>query len=124
MTYQNKPDSIDFVLGITSKDISMTKRDAKGEIKNPKSKYLDWWVFGLGFKPGQNCIISTYRLRNVKTDLYLSRVQKIAIHEIGHNMGLDHCETEECVMQDAVESIKTVDLEGYELCGKCRQKIE
>ncbi len=121
---KNKPDSIDFVLGITSKDISTTKRDNNGNIKKPKSKYLDWGIFGLGYKPGSSCIISTYRLQSVTTNIYLSRIQKIAIHELGHNMGLNHCETEGCVMQDAVESVKTIDLEGYELCKKCRQRIK
>lgn len=121
---KNKPDTIDYVLGITSKDISTTMRDSQGNIKIPKSKYLDWGVFGLGYKPGGSCMISTFRLYSVKEQLYLSRIQKIAVHEIGHNMGLDHCETKQCVMQDAVESIKTVDLEGSKLCKRCHHKIE
>ena len=120
---QNRPDSIDYLLGITSKDISTTKRDSNGNIKQPESKYLDWGIFGLGYKPGVSCVISTYRLNNGKSDLLISRVQKIAVHEIGHNMGLDHCETEKCVMQDAVETITTVDAEGFELCEKCYKKL-
>jgi len=120
---ENRPDSISFILGITSKDISTTKRGSDGNIKTPKSKYIDWGIFGLGYKPGESCIISTYRLKNIKADLFISRVQKISVHEIGHNMGLDHCDIEKCVMQDAVETIKTVDLEGYELCKKCINKI-
>ena len=119
----NRPDSINYLIGITSKDISTTKRDSKGNIKQPESKYLDWGIFGLGYKPGVSCVISTYRLNNVKSDLFISRVQKIAVHEIGHNMGLDHCETEKCVMQDAVETITTVDTEGFELCEKCHRKL-
>ena len=121
--FQNRPDSIDYLLGITSKDISTTKRDSKGNIRQPKSKYLDWGIFGLGYKPGVSCVISTYRLNNGKSDLLISRVQKIAVHEIGHNMGLDHCETEKCVMQDAVETISTVDNEGFELCERCYKKL-
>ncbi|WP_109098298.1 matrixin family metalloprotease [Aquimarina sp. AU58] len=120
---KSRPDSIGFILGITSKDISTTKRGSDGNIKKPKSKYTDWGVFGLGYKPGTSCIISTFRLRNVKTDLFISRVQKISVHEIGHNLGLDHCETEKCVMQDAVETISTVDSEGFKLCEKCYRKI-
>ena len=120
---QNRPDSIDYILGITSKDISTTKRDSKGNIRQPELKYLDWGIFGLGYKPGVSCVISTHRLKNGKSDLLISRVQKIAVHEIGHNMGLDHCETEKCVMQDAVETITTVDSEGFELCEKCYKKL-
>jgi archaemetzincin len=121
---KNRPDSIGFVLGIIiSKDIFTTKRDSDENIKNPKLKYADWGVFGLGYKSGTSCIISTFRLRNVKTDLFISRVQKISVHEIEHNLGLDHCETEKCTMQDAIETISTVDYKGYKLCEKCYQKI-
>ena len=119
----NRPDSIDYVLGITSKDISTTKRNSDGTIKTPISKYTDWGIFGLGYRPGKSCVISTHRLFTNKKNVLISRVQKIAVHEIGHNMDLSHCEVEKCVMNDAVETIKTVDAEGYDLCAKCFHKI-
>ena len=119
----NRPDSIDYVIGITSKDISTTKKDSNGNTKEPKFKYLDWGIFGLGYLPGVSCVISTFRLKHTNSEVFMSRVQKIAVHEIGHNMGLDHCKTEKCVMQDAVETIATVDNEGFELCQKCNKKI-
>lgn len=119
----NLPDSIDYVIGITAKDISTTVREVNGKIKKPQSKYKDWGIFGLGYRPGVSCIISTFRLKHSNREIYLSRIQKVAIHEIGHNMGLHHCETEKCVMQDAVESIKTVDKEGFELCESCLSKF-
>jgi len=120
---KNRPGSIDYILGITSKDISTTKRDSNGNIKTPRSKYIDWGIFGLGYKPGKSCIISTHRLRTANTNLYISRIQKISVHEIGHNMALNHCEVDKCVMNDAVETIKTVDSESYELCEKCLKRI-
>jgi archaemetzincin len=120
---KQRPDSIDYIIGITSKDISITKRNAQGDIKKPESKYSDWGIFGLGYKPGNSCVVSTFRIKNVKASLFKSRLQKISIHEIGHNMGLDHCKTEKCVMQDAVESINTVDLANFELCSSCLSKI-
>ncbi|MFV0530786.1 MAG: matrixin family metalloprotease [Flavobacteriales bacterium] len=120
---ENKPDSVDYILGITSKDISTTKRNTEGNIKEPESKYLDWGIFGLGYKPGRSCIISTFRLKNTSQKLFFDRIQKIAVHEIGHNMGLNHCETNNCVMQDAVETIKTVDFANKELCSKCKSNI-
>ena len=46
---KNKPDSIDYIIGLTSNDISTTKRDNQGRVKQPFSKYTDWGVFGLGF---------------------------------------------------------------------------
>lgn len=56
--------------------------------------------------------------------LFFSRLKKICIHEVGHNLGLPHCTTNKCVMQDAVETIKTVDNESEELCAECRLKIK
>ena len=120
---ENRQDSIDIVIGITTKDISTTKRDARGKVKSPKSKYLDWGIFGLGNNPGNSCVISTFRLHTANANLFMSRIQKIAVHEIGHTMGLDHCETDNCVMQDAVETINTIDNEGYQLCERCSEKI-
>lgn len=120
---ENIPDSINYVIGVTAKDISTTVRDVNDKIKEPQSKYKDWGIFGLGYRPGVSCVISTYRLKHSNREKYLSRIQKVAIHEIGHNMGLKHCETDKCVMQDAVESIKTVDNEGFELCKKCLNKL-
>ncbi|MFD2914725.1 matrixin family metalloprotease [Psychroserpens luteus] len=117
------PDSIDYIIGITSKDISTTKRNTNGDIKTPESKYSDWGIFGLGYKPGKSCVVSTFRIKNVEASLFKSRLQKISVHEIGHNMGLDHCKTEKCVMQDAVESINTVDVANFELCPNCHHKI-
>lgn len=49
---ENKPDSIDIVLGLINKDISTTKRDKDGNVKKPESKYLDWGIYGLGYRPG------------------------------------------------------------------------
>lgn len=118
-----RPDSIDYVIGITAKDISTTKRIANGAIKKPESKYTDWGIFGLGYRPGKSCVISTFRLQNTDSETFYSRVQKISIHEIGHNLGLKHCDTDKCVMQDAVETINTVDSVGFELCALCFKQI-
>lgn len=38
---KNKVDSLDFILGLTSKDISVTKKDKRGKVKNPTYKYGD-----------------------------------------------------------------------------------
>ncbi|MFZ6014025.1 MAG: hypothetical protein ACOYXT_27035 [Bacteroidota bacterium] len=48
----HKPDYIGVMLAITEKDISVTKRDILGNIKKPKSKYLDWGVFWLWLSTG------------------------------------------------------------------------
>lgn len=120
---RNKPAGTDHLLGMTHSDISTTKRDKDRKILTPEYKYRDWGIFGLGYKPGPSCIVSTYRLQHPNKDIFISRVKKVSIHEIGHNLGLDHCETADCVMRDAVEKIQTIDSVGYGLCSKCKTKI-
>lgn len=121
---EEKPDSVDFIIGLTSKDISITKRDKRGNIKKPETKYADWGIFGLGFRPGPSCVVSIHRIQNPDKALFIERFKKICIHEIGHNMGLKHCDSDEnCVMRDAAETIKTVDRVKLSLCTDCKLKI-
>lgn len=119
-----RPDSVDFVIGLTTSDISTTKRDASGAVKKPEYKYQDWGIFGLGYCPGSSCIVSTFRYKTGDTKLFHSRFKKICIHELGHNLGLPHCDSgEPCVMKDAAETIKTIDSVELELCKKCWNKL-
>lgn len=87
-------------LGFTSTDISTTK-----------GGNLDSGIMGLGFCPGNACIVSSYRVRNK------SNVYKIAIHELGHTLGLPHCSNTLCYMQDAKG--KDITGRGKYLCSKC-----
>ena len=41
--------------------------------------------------------------------LFAERFSKVVIHELGHALGLSHCETPGCVMRDAEGKISTVD---------------
>lgn len=116
----------DHVIGLTSKDISTTKySDFKNKIiKEPKNKYTDWGIFGLGYLPGKSCVVSSYRLEmNVSKEQFIERLKKVSCHEIGHNFGLPHCPNKECIMQDAAETIKTIDNVNLQLCDNCKNKI-
>jgi len=99
---------------------SGTKKDKIGKIKQPESKYRDFGIFGLGYLPGSSCIVSIFRLQNTTKENFIMRLKKICIHEIGHNMGLPHCKSSEnCVMKDAAESIKTIDKVNLSFCEAC-----
>lgn len=118
-----KPDSIDYVLGLMANDICITKYAADGSIKKPEYKYTDFGIFGLGYRPGPTCVVSTYRLGDFKTTQTKSRLAKVCVHELGHNFGLPHCPDKKCVMTDAVESVETVDNAELRLCDKCKGKL-
>ena len=120
---KNKVDSLDFVLGLTTKDISVTKKDKWGKIKTPNYKYADWGIMGLAYCPGNSCIVSTFRIQHPNSKTHFTRFKKVAVHEFGHNLGLPHCPDKTCVMTDAVESVKTIDNAKLELCGKCKAQL-
>jgi archaemetzincin len=74
-------------IGMTSKDISTTK----GTIE-------DWGVMGLGYCPGNACVVSTFRVTKTNST---EQFYKVAIHELGHMQGLPHCKNKMCYMRDA-----------------------
>ena len=94
-----KPNEI--LVGITKDDVSTTKNNFK-----------DWGVMGLGYCPGHACVISDFRVKN-KNNYY-----KVVLHELGHNMGLNHCSVKNCFMRDA-EGHDTTD-EETEFCPHCK----
>lgn len=118
-----KSDSIDYVLGLTSKDISTSKKE-NGKIKEPRSKYEDWGIMGLAYLSGESCVVSTFRIKHKNQAVYFSRIKKVSVHELGHNFGLPHCPDKKCIMTDAVESVSTIDNAKLELCNFCKNKLK
>lgn len=122
--FQKQNKAADFIFGLTSKDISTTKKDEWGNIKKPAYKYADWGIMGLAYCPGKSAVVSDFRLRTKDQKLYFSRLKKVAIHEFGHNLGLSHCTNKRCVMTDAVESIITIDRARLALCDECKERLD
>lgn len=120
-----KPDNADYILGLTSADLSYVKRDENGNVPHPESRYSDWGVFGLGFRSGVSAVMSTHRLRHPNDTVFAGRARKIALHELGHNLGLPHCEsdTENCVMQYTTHGVRTVDTMSAALCQQCHEHL-
>jgi archaemetzincin len=57
-------------------------------------------------------------------ELVTFRVVTTAVHEVGHTLGLEHCDDPRCVMRDAEGSIRTVDTSDGQLGPICRERVE
>lgn len=121
------PDTVDMLIGLTNKDISVTKyKDQhKTEIKEPVWKYKDFGIFGLGRVNGDACVVSSNRLwsKGANTKQFYNRLVRISCHEVGHVLGLRHCPERKCLMNDANESITTIDKSTGTLCENCWKEI-
>ena len=101
------------ILGVTALDISTTK-DA----------HADWGILGLGTIGGRSGVVSSFRCKmrapNPRTPAI--RLAKIAVHEVGHTLGLQHCPARGCLMEDANGSVLTCDRDT-DLCPQCRDRL-
>ena len=94
-------------MGLTNKDIS-----------TDKGAIYDWGVMGLGFIDGKACVASTFRVSKTKTK---EQYFKVAIHELGHTQGLEHCPDVTCLMTDANGKNNTDKENGF--CKKCKAHL-
>ena len=101
------------ILGLTSVDISTTK-----------GKVEDWGILGLATIDGAACVLSSFRCKRQAKNAEHARVRfaKVAVHEIGHTFGLDHCPNRGCLMEDGGGSVLTTDRE-YDLCYDSRRSL-
>ena len=86
------------------------------------------YVFGEADTVSGTAIVSLYRLRQeyygLAPDeaLFLERITKEIVHELGHTFGLGHCPNNKCVMHFS-NSLADTDLKEAHFCNKCRPKI-
>ena len=87
------------------------------------------YVFGEAPLGGNAAVVSYHRFRNElyglvpDRTLVLERARKVAIHELGHCLGLVHCAVQNCVMH-AASYVEELDLKGHEFCHSCRTVLE
>jgi archaemetzincin len=86
------------------------------------------FVFGEAQLGKQCALISTHRLHQSfyglpeDNRLFFERVEKEAIHELGHAFGLIHCHSFDCVMHYS-NSIEQVDLKSNAFCEECKKTL-
>jgi archaemetzincin len=110
-------------VGAGGKNIAITPKDLFYHRRN--------YVFGLAYLGGSGSVISTYRLRTSSDggfsqrsaeEMFSNRVRKEVVHEVGHTLGLEHCEKNHCVMNFS-PTVREVDQKNEALCGSCSRDV-
>jgi archaemetzincin len=80
------------------------------------------FVFGESDRSELAAVVSVARLRGeppVEAELLLRRISAEAMHQLGHLIGLLHCQDARCAMFQA-QRVADVDRKRPGLCGTCR----
>ena len=111
------------IVGLTHKNIGILKKQ-ENSTGNPLFDYSWESVFGLGDFPGNCCVISNYKFGATGTNLLHRRLRTVVIHEMGHNLGLDHCSHGQCIMSEKNGNLFVLDNAGSNYCDDCKKKLQ
>jgi archaemetzincin len=76
------------------------------------------FVFGESQLGGKAAVISLFRTQSENMDKNYNRAAKIAIHEIGHLLGIVHCRTPDCLMGFS-SNLEKLDSLPLRFCQAC-----
>ena len=76
------------------------------------------FVFGESQLGGKAAVISLFRVQSKNREKTYNRIAKIAIHEIGHLLGIVHCQTMDCLMRFS-NSLEKLDDLPLRFCAAC-----
>jgi archaemetzincin len=85
------------------------------------------FVFGEAQMGGPCAVVSGHRLRQEfyglppDHDLFLHRLLKETVHEIGHTVDLTHCDDYSCAMAPS-HAVEWIDLKQSTLCPSCASR--
>ena len=102
-----RPDTIAEIIGVTNQPLyTMTDGDPM--------LYFNTGILGFSYQPGNACVGTDSDIE-VKKTLSKDRLRNNILHEIGHNMGLEHCTDTKCSMMKRNT--------GDNYCEACRKKL-
>ena len=97
------------VIALTSKDICTNLNGQRC-----------WGILGLSYLGKPYSVSSVHRIKSDKANL----LSKVAIHEVGHGLGLPHCKsTDRCLMKDAGGKIATIKQQPMQFCKDCSRLL-
>jgi len=108
-TLASRPTAAERVLAVIDRDITVAGVD---------------YIFGLAALGGRWAVISPFRLRDARhgreweRELFLERLLKEALHELGHTLGMVHCENSECNMKFS-STVDEIDRKSLLFCESC-----
>jgi predicted Zn-dependent protease len=80
-----------------------------------------WGIFGLNYLGKPYSVSSVHRIKSDKANL----LSKVAIHEVGHSLGLPHCKSgNPCLMKDAAGKLATIKQQPMKFCNDCSRLIK
>jgi archaemetzincin len=102
-----EPDGAPLKLGLTQSDLSIP---------------ILTYVFGESQLGGKAAVISLHRLFNIDRQVVYKRAAKIAVHEVGHLLGLEHCWETDCLMRFS-KQLEQLDRLPLRFCATCEYEI-
>ena len=80
------------------------------------------YVYGEAQLGGQAAVISFHRLHHIDRQVTYERGAKIALHEAGHLLGLEHCREPGCLMRFS-KQLDQLDLLPIRFCSACEYEM-
>jgi len=80
------------------------------------------FVFGLALPRLGSAVVFARRLLSSDRKLYMLRLLKESMHELGHLLGLEHCSNPRCVMSFS-NSLYDVDRKEAAFCDECKARL-
>jgi archaemetzincin len=110
---RHRANGSDRILGVTGRDLFVP---------------ILTFVFGEAQLDGPSAVVSTFRLANERyglprdAELLQERLEKEAIHELGHAYGLVHCGSDRCVMRRSTY-VEDIDQKDLMPCMECALRL-